>query len=152
TVGSVWGFGDDVAWNVVDAAPDAIVMVDEDGRILLVNRQTEAVFGYDRRELLGRSVEDLLPERFRHVHRGHRAEYRAEPRTRPMGVGITLSGRRKSGEDFPVEISLSPMQVDGRFTVVAAVRDITERVETETRLRDAERELHLLEDHERIAR
>src|SRR5262249_37756322 len=125
---------------------------DEDGRILLVNRQMEALFGYRRGELLGKSVDDLLPEQFRQSHRAHRARYRAEPRTRPMGVGVPLFGRRTSGEEFPVEVSLSPMTVDGRPTVVAVVRDISERLALEADARRIRQELHTLEDHERIAR
>jgi PAS domain S-box-containing protein len=125
------GLGDDVAWSLVDAAPDGMVLADETGRILLVNRQTERQFGYDRGDLLGRSVDDLLPGRFRQVHRAHRTRYRAEPRMRPMGAGISLFGRRKDGSEFPVEISLSPVTVDDRLMVVAAVRDITERVAAE---------------------
>ncbi len=144
--------GDDVAWSLVDAAPDGIVMTDGWGRILVANRQIEALFGYDRAELLGRSVDDLLPERFRPVHRAHRTRYRDEPRTRPMGAGISLLGRRKDGTEFPVEISLSPVTTNGQTMVVAAVRDVSERLETERRLREAEQDLHLLEDHERIAR
>jgi PAS domain S-box-containing protein len=127
------GLGDEVAWSLVDAAPDGMVLADESGQILLVNRQTEAQFGYDRGELLGRPVDDLLPERSRQVHRAHRTRYRVEPRVRPMGAGLELFGRRKDGSEFPVEISLSPITVDGRLMVVAAVRDISERVAEEAR-------------------
>lgn len=144
--------GDEVAWSLVDAAPDGIVITDGSGQILVVNRQTEALFGYSRAELLGRSVDELLPERFRQVHAAHCMGYRTEPRTRPMGAGISLFGRRKDGTEFPVEISLSPVTANDQLMVVAAVRDVSERLETEQRLREAERELHTLEDHERIAR
>jgi len=136
------GLRDDIVWSLVDAAPDGIVMADEGGNILLVNRQTETQFGYDRGELLGRSVDDLLPERFRQVHRAHRTRYRAEPRMRPMGAGISLFGRRKDGTEFPLEISLSPLRVDDRLMVVAAVRDITDRVAIEA---EAERVGKLLD-------
>jgi PAS domain S-box-containing protein len=136
------GLRDDIVWSLVDAAPDGIVMADEGGNILLVNRQTETQFGYDRGELLGRSVDDLIPERFRQVHRAHRTRYRAEPRMRPMGAGIALFGRRKDGSEFPLEISLSPLTVDDRLMVVAAVRDITERVAHEA---EAERVRQLLD-------
>ncbi len=143
---------DGIAWALLDAAPDGIVLVDEQGAVLMVNRRLEAMFGYDRDELRGHSIDDLLPERFRDAHRGHRTQYRAEPRTRPMGVGLDLLGRRRDGSEFPVEISLSPLSTEHGRMVVAMVRDISERVETEQRLRETERELHTLEDHERIAR
>ena len=87
--------------GVVDAAPDGIIVADEAGRILLANRRTEELFGYDRDALLGRDVEDLLPEQFRQVHRAHRTRYRAEPRTRVMGTGLTLFGRRVDGSGSP---------------------------------------------------
>ena len=138
-------FADDLAWNLVEAAPDGIVMVDETGTILLVNRQTEELFGYERGELLGRSVEELLPDRLRRLHGAHRAEYRAEPRRRAMGVGMPLVGRRKDATEFPVEISLSPMRMNDALMVIAVIRDITERVAVES-------ELRMLEEHERIAR
>jgi PAS domain S-box-containing protein len=146
------GLTHDVARTVVDAAPDGIIVVDESAEIAFVNPQAVALFGYDAGELLGRSVHDLLPERLRAEHRVHHAHYRAAPRTRPMGTGLSLFGRRRDGSEFPVEISLSPMTADDRSLVVAVVRDVTERVEAEDRLRQTERELHTLEDHERIAR
>lgn len=119
--------GDEVAWSLVDAAPDGIVITDGSGQILVVNRQTEALFGYSRAELLGRSVDELLPERFRQVHAAHCMGYRTEPRTRPMGAGISLFGRRKDGTEFPVEISLSPMTVGESRQVISIIRDVTER-------------------------
>src|SRR4051794_20547100 len=143
---------DEAVRSLLDAAPDGIIMTDVTGTMLLVNCQTEDLFGYDRSELLGRPVEELLPERFRDVHRHHRTGYGADPRTRTMGAGLTLSGRRSDGSEFPVEISLSPMQTDNGPRVVAAVRDVTERLESETRLRQAEQVLRVLEDRERIAR
>src|SRR5688572_4923957 len=93
------GLDDQAVWGLVDSAPDGIVLVDEAGKILLVNRQTEELFGYDRVELLGRSVDLLLPERFRQVHRAHRTRYRVEPRTRSMGAGLSLFGRRADGTE-----------------------------------------------------
>lgn len=128
--------------SLVEAAPDGIVLADDDGRILLVNRQTEVLFGYDRDELLGRSVDDLLPQRFRTMHRAYRSRYRGEPRTRPMGSGLTLWGRRKDGSEFPVEISLSPMVAQTQPMVVAVIRDVTERMATEA---EAKRILELLD-------
>lgn len=126
------GLSDDGAWALLDAAPDGIIIADESGQILLVNRQTEELFGYDRADLLGRSVDELLPQHLRQVHRAHRTRYRAEPRTRSMGAGVRLFGRHADGNEFPVEISLSPMKTDDGLRVVAAVRDITERVELES--------------------
>ncbi|MFI5045980.1 MAG: PAS domain S-box protein [Acidimicrobiia bacterium] len=146
------GLGDDVAWSIVDSAPDGIIVADEAGRVVVVNRQTEEIFGYARDDLLGRSVDDLLPDRFQHHHHAHRTRYRAEPRTRPMGVGLELHGRREDGSEFPVEISLSPLPTDDGMLVVAVVRDVSERAAIEQRLREAERDVHTLEDHERIAR
>ncbi len=122
---------------LVDAAPDGIVMADEHGRILFANRQIEALFGFDRHELLGRSVDGLLPEPVRQVHRAHRTRYRAEPRLRSMGAGLRLFGQRADGAEFPVEISLSPLPSDDGLRVVAVVRDVSERLIAEA----AEREL-----------
>lgn len=136
---SEFGLDDEQIWGLVDAAPDAMVMVDMAGRILLVNRQTEELFGYERSELLGRSVEELLPDKLRQVHRAHRTRYGAEPRTRSMGASMTLAGRRRDGTEFPVEVSLSPLESASGVRVVAAVRDITERAKVEAegrRVRD----------------
>ncbi len=129
------GLSDEAVWGLLDATPDAMIVADEAGVILLVNRQAETLFGYDRSDLLGRSVEELLPERLRQVHRAHRTRYRVEPRVRTMGAGLTLFGRTRGGADFPVEVSLSPMQTDDGLRVVAAVRDITERVAAEAEAR-----------------
>src|SRR5215471_5792993 len=92
---------DEAVWALVDAAPDGIVLVDETGRISLVNRQAEELFGYDRGELLGRPHEELLPERLREAHAAHRARYIDDPRTRPMGTGLVLYARRSDGREFP---------------------------------------------------
>jgi PAS domain S-box-containing protein len=115
------------AQGVVEAAPDAIVIIGSEGCISLVNTQTERMFGYSREELLGRPVEVLMPERFREPHRGHRTHYVAAPTTRPMGAGLQLFARRKDGREFPVEISLSPLKTEAGTLVVSAIRDITER-------------------------
>jgi len=128
-----------VASALVDAAPDAIVMVDEQGQILLVNRQMEQLFGYGRAELIGQDVELLLPEALRQSHRAHRTRFRAEPRTRSMGAGLALFGRRRDGAQFPVEISLSPLRTDAGLRVIAAVRDITERLLAEAEAREIRR-------------
>lgn len=137
--------------GIVEAAPDGIVMIDGDGVIVLVNHQTEELFGYDRGELLGKLVEELLPERLRQAHDVHRTRYQADPRTRPMG-GMALVGRRADGTEFAVEISLSPLNVGGEHRTIAMVRDTTERIEAEQFLRQVEENIQLLEERERIAR
>jgi len=125
------GLDDQAIWGLVDGAPDGIALVDEMGKILLVNRRIEALFGYDRMELLGRSVDVLLPERFRQIHRAHRTRYRVEPRTRTMGAGLSLFGQRADGREFPLEISLSPLATQAGLRVVATIRDISERAHAE---------------------
>lgn len=111
---------------LVDLAPDATVVIDAAGRIRLVNRQTEALFGYTRDELLGQPVERLIPERFHKIHPQHRASYVAHPYTRPMGAGLPLFGRRKDDSEFPVEISLAPVTQDDETLVIASIRDVSE--------------------------
>lgn len=125
-------------WSLLEAAPDAIVIVNRDGRILLVNAQTEALFGYNRLELLGKPVEILIPERFRTGHLMHRGGYHDNPRTRPMGASLELFGARKDGTEFPVEISLSPIETSEGVLVTAIIRDVTERRVSEAKLRESE--------------
>jgi PAS domain S-box-containing protein len=117
-----------VASALVDAAPDGLMMVDDSGQIVLVNRQVEELFGYRRDDLVGQPVEVLLPEGLRLAHQAHRALFRAEPRTRAMGAGMRLLARRSDGAKFPVEISLSPVRTSAGPRVIAAVRDISARV------------------------
>jgi PAS domain S-box-containing protein len=112
---------------LLDAAPDASVIVDKQGLIVRVNTQAEWQFGYAREELLGRPVELLLPERFRGSHVRHRASYQDAPRARPMGRGLDLYARRKDGSEIPVEISLSPLETAEGTLVISAIRDITAR-------------------------
>jgi PAS domain S-box-containing protein len=117
--------------GLLDAAPDAMVIVDREGRIVLANRQAQLVFGYDASELLGRPIEVLVPETYRAGHVHQRDRYIASPRTRPMGAGIDLYARRQDGSEFPVEISLSPMETPEGLLITAAVRDITGRKHVE---------------------
>lgn len=127
--------------NLLETAPDAMIIIDKAGKITLVNRQTEQVFGYQRDELIGQPVEILVPEHLRHRHVGHRDGYFGDPKVREMGAGLELSGRRKNGEEFPIEISLSPLDTqDGRFAT-AAVRDITDRQVARTKLTEYARSL-----------
>ena len=107
------GLDDRIMWDVVEAAPDGIVMADLAGKVLLVNQRTEDLFGYDRGELLGKSVDILLPDGLRDAHAAHRAGYATNPHTRSMAAGMELLGRRRDGSEFPVEISLSPVSSPG---------------------------------------
>ena len=115
--------------GLLEGAPDAMVCVDRCGRIALVNAQTERVFGYQRDELVGQPVEILVSEMARKAHRAHRDRYVADPKPRTMGSGMELSARRRDGSTFPTEISLSAIETDDGLLVIAAVRDVTERLE-----------------------
>jgi PAS domain S-box-containing protein len=134
--------------GLLEAAPDAIVCADADGRIVLVNAQAERLFRYGRDELAGQPVEILIPEDVRDAHPGHRAGYLADPRPRPMGAGTQLAGRRRDGSTFPAEVSLSAIDTDEGILVTAVVRDATERLEIA-----AERErLRTQADRDRLER
>jgi PAS domain S-box-containing protein len=129
---------------LLEAAPDGVVIVDAQGTIALVNDQTERLFGYGRKELLGKPIETLLPERARSRHVKHRDGYRADPRTRPMGVGLDLAGLRKDGSEFPVDISLATVATDEGPLVIAFVRDVTARGAQEQLERDRAERRRLL--------
>jgi PAS domain S-box-containing protein len=134
--------------QLLDAAPDAAVVVDEHGRIVLVNSQAERVFGYPRVEMLGQPIELLIPERFRGSHVEHRSRFTSLPKVRPMGSGLELFGRRHDGTEFPIEVSISPLHTEGKLLVSANIRDITDRKRNELLVRRTQQ--HLLSAVETI--
>ncbi|ODT62875.1 hypothetical protein ABS71_15085 [bacterium SCN 62-11] len=137
---------------LLEAAPDAMVIVDQQGRIALVNGQTESLFGYKRSQLLGQPVEILIPRSARQSHEKHRHQYQSNPRNRQMGSGRVLYGLRRDGSEFPVEISLSACQMEDEFFVASAIRDVTAQRQAEKLLQASlrEKETLLKEVHHRV--
>jgi PAS domain S-box-containing protein len=121
--------------SLLDGAPDAMVVIDDRGRVLCFNLLAERMFGYTRDEVLGRSVELLVPERLRGVHQQHRAMFARAPSSRPMDAGGELHGARKDGSEFSIEISLSPIRTAGGLLTSASIRDISARLQREEQLR-----------------
>jgi PAS domain S-box-containing protein len=124
-------FGDDFAWSLLEAAPDGIILVDRTGDVVFVSSQAAALFETSAEELLGHNIEELVPDDVRSAHRAHRARFQAAPTVRSMGADLLLRARRVDGTEFPVEISLSPITMGGDVFTVAALRDVTDRVEAE---------------------
>ncbi|KGP63838.1 hypothetical protein EP47_12485 [Legionella norrlandica] len=128
----------------LSAIPDAMLLVNQEGKIEFCNHQAEIMFGYTKEELLGLSVEALMPESSAKVHPEHRSNYFKSPRVRPMGLGLELNGKRKNGEIFTIEVSLSPLQTSQEMAVIAVIRDVTLRVEQNKLLQQKEKSLREL--------
>jgi len=128
--------------DLLEALPDAVVAVDRDGIIVQLNSQTQELFGYNRDELIGQNIEILVPETYRSQHHQRRESFAQTPKTRRMGAGLDLYGRRRNGSEFPVEISLSPVSTEKEWFVLSAIRDISDRKRIAEELRRANEELH----------
>jgi formate hydrogenlyase transcriptional activator len=127
-------------------SPDAIIASDREGRITELNARVESMFGYRRRELMGQSIDSLVPERFRHTHPARRKEYASAARVRPMGAGLELYGRRKDGSEFPADIMLGPVETEDGRIVLSVIRDLTEKRQAEEALRRSELQTRYLEE------
>ncbi len=138
--------------GLLESAPDGIVVIDTNGRITIVNSETEKLFKYTKAELIGESIEILVPDHFKTAHVKYRDEYILNPHTRPMGAGRYLTGRKKDGSEFPVEISLSPLETEQGMLVTSIVRDITDRRRAEDQIKSSlrEKEVLLKEIHHRV--
>lgn len=136
---------------LLESAPDAMVVVGPDGRIMLANARTDEMFGYVREDLIGREVEMLVPSRHRRAHKRRRTGFFDIPAPRPMGAGLELWGLRRGGDEFPIDVSLSPLHTDQGTLVSAAVRDVTERLATQAALSEARARADVLAERERIA-
>jgi len=137
--------------SLLESAPDAMVIVAADGRIMLANAQTDQMFGYRREELIGHEVEMLIPTRLRDAHNQHRTSFFAHAELRRMGVGLDLWGLRRDGTEFPIDVSLSPLRTEQGLLVSAAIRDITEQLTVQSELSDARTEAQVFAERERIA-
>jgi protein-histidine pros-kinase len=137
--------------GILEASPEPTILVDPEGRITLANPQTERVFGYRQAELIGQNVDLLMPERFRGIHGHHVRTFFTAPRMRPMGSGLELAGQRKDGTEFPIEVSLSPLETEETPAVMAVIRDITERKQAEAAIAQRTAELEKANDALRTA-
>lgn len=121
--------------TIFESAPDAIIVVNREGKIIIVNAQAKKLFGYDHEEFVGIEVESLIPSTYSEKHRAHRFKYEHNPHAREMGKDLTLFAKRKDGSEFSAEISLSPVTINNQLYVSAAIRDVTEKKEMLTQMK-----------------